>query len=471
MANRPKKQHINKVLSSMGIIRMTDSTIEVDMQKMINAIDQEIREIYDKMQQGTIPDNKKNALQSIRKKLELDIEEATATFMLKHDVVERLEDGTKIVYLTDPDLKYMDPSCVTTPEKHIDQTSKLVNVLTALEKLEEGKEIPIPPPFDVDVSGKNAKNPVRTICILTYESNDDNVRISGKQPFTEYDRCVHSAVSSLYAAGTRIITQAIVWRAMTGKTDTEKPTAAQSAAVLESLDKMRFMRVRIDCSDEFKMRQLKVDGEPVSSCIYDDNLLHLSRVSFKTNYRKIKEPPEAAKTQQPTEKEYEVHSRKYDAFEILSEPILHRYSATIKQIISVPNKLLDIKKLNKDGTLSTHSAEYTERRTVLANYLIRRIESMRANEKGRNSQCSRCIRYKGYTRDGKYKKGIYDISKPRRKEGEKDDTNKADPSKNEARYIRDDVHLILKNWMQTGYIKGFSEYKEGKDIMGVEVDI
>ena len=97
------------------------------------------------------------------------------------------------------------------PKRMVVPNHKLVNSLTrATRTPEDAIQIVL------EVSKRGAKNKVTATCVLSYEG--DNVKISGRQPFSEYDRNVYNAVVSLYVAGNRVITSDMVWRTMTGKT-------------------------------------------------------------------------------------------------------------------------------------------------------------------------------------------------------------------------------------------------------------
>ncbi len=324
------------------------------------------------------------------------------------------------------------------PKQHVAPNHKLVNMLSRATKTPEDiVEITI------GVSKKGAKKDITATCVLSYEG--DNVKISGRQPFTEFDRNVYNAVVSLFVAGNRYFTVDMVWRAMTGKTAHEQATPAQQGAITKSLDKMRFMRAQIDCSEEFKMRRISVDGLTARGG-YDDNLLHLAITWVSAGKNTIR------------------------AYEILTAPVLYQYSTAVKQVISAPIGLLDVKKLDKSGKPTTRSLEYTERRVIIKGYLMRRIEGM----KGKNSLNNRCIAFLDYTKGGAAHEGLYtiagspELSQPM-PEG-LTDTEKT-KRKNDARQIREDAAAILDYWKATAYIKGYSIYKEKGVYAGFEIAI
>jgi len=324
------------------------------------------------------------------------------------------------------------------PKRMIAPNHKLVNSLTrATRTPEDVIEIVL------DVSRRGAKNRVTATCILSYEG--ENVKISGRQPFTEYDRNVYNAVVSLYVAGNRVFTSDMAWRTMNGKTEQEQPTPAQKAAVTKSLDKMRFMRAQIDCGDEFKMRRVTMpDGNAVTGAGYDDNLLHLSVKWVRAGKNTIR------------------------AYEVLSAPVLYEYSSAVKQVMNVPIALLDVKKLDKQGKPTTHSLEYTERRVIIKGYLLRRIEGM----KGKNALQNKHIAFMDYVKDGQTHEGLYSIAgSPELSQPIPSGMTEAEKTKrkNDARYIREDAAAILKYWEVSGYIKGFSDYRDGRTVAGYEI--
>lgn len=73
------------------------------------------------------------------------------------------------------------------PEKYVVPNNKLANTLTK-GIIDIGK-------ITLEESRRGAKNTIETTCILTYEG--ENVHLTGRQPFTEYDRNVYNAISSL----------------------------------------------------------------------------------------------------------------------------------------------------------------------------------------------------------------------------------------------------------------------------------
>ena len=292
------------------------------------------------------------------------------------------------------------------PQKHIISIHKLANSLTSKEKWEAGK-------FNLDVGKK--KGDMKILCILSYEG--DNVQLTGKQPFTEYDRQVADAVTSLYEYGDKshIVTAATVYRAMVHATETETPSPQQIDAVTRSLDKMRFMRVRIDCSEELTKRKLSLNGAQITGGKIDTYLLNMESV------------------------EVEAGGQKVVAYKVVKTPILYEYSHLIGQVITVPAEFLDIR--DESGAKVSN----TERRIAIKGYLMRRISVM----KGKTAT-SRHILFDS----------IYD-------EVHNSKDNK--PTDKEKRAIREYIPQVLDYWKRQRFIKGYSYIKQGKKRTGISI--
>ena len=315
------------------------------------------------------------------------------------------------------------------PEKYVVPNNKLANTMTR-GIIDIGR-------ITLEESRRGAKKLVETTCILTYEG--DNVHLSGRQPFTEYDRNVYNAVSSLYVYGdqSHVVTPAMVYRAMTGLTDSEKPTAGQLAAVTRSLDKMRFIRARIDCTEELKMRRITLNSKQINGGEIDTYLLTADAIKVQAGGQTVR------------------------AYRIIKTPILYEYAAAVKQVLTLPASVLDVKEINEmtvDGAKKlTIGARLpnTESRILIKGYLIRRIEGM----KGKNGLNNPVIALYDYQRDGETHQGLYSIA------------GNPDPTRTEANRIRDNAEKMLAYWAATGYIKSFEAQTERKKITGYKITV
>jgi hypothetical protein len=290
------------------------------------------------------------------------------------------------------------------PQKHLIPNNKLANKVNDVLQLGEADLIVL----------RQGKKDITTKCILNYEG--ENVKITGRRPFTEYDRNVADAVASLYEYGdeSRVITPAMVFRAMVHATESESPTPQQLEAVIDSLDKMRFLRVQIDCSAELRQRGLSLNGKLITGGKVDTYLLPLDKVEVRAG------------------------GHTTTAYRIIKTPVLYDYARMTGQVITVPSLLLDVRD-SSGGKISN-----TETRIAVKGYLMRRISVMKGKTANRQSKT---ILYSTMYEE----LGLTDLS---RKEQQK---------------IRDYSLDVLEYWKIKDFIKGYSEQIQGKKKTGIEI--
>lgn len=281
-------------------------------------------------------------------------------------------------------------------------------------------------------SSPKTKKTIRDICLLTYEGD---VTLSGK-PFTEYDRSVYNAVASIYVYGSEdhIVTPAMVYRAMTGMTDSENLSPQQIEAVRRSLDKMRFIRARVDCSATLRAWGATLDSEQIVHGKFDTYLLNADLL------------------------EVEAGGKIIQAYQINKPPVLYEYANLVHQVLEVPIDLLTIRNIDSKGHL-TSVLPNTDMRIQMKGYLLRRIEGMKGNKKEKNSLTSNVIVLEDYLWDGKKHEGLYTI------------IGKPTPTRTEAARIRTDVERILNYWKKVDYIKEFQIKKKGNKISGYSIEV
>lgn len=291
------------------------------------------------------------------------------------------------------------------PNQHVIPNNKLSNALTD-NIIDTGS-------YELEVIGKGVKA-IKSICILTYEG--DNVKLTGRQPYTEYDRNVYNAVTSLYVYGDKshIVTPATVYRAMVNMTEAEKLSDQQLEAVTHSLDKMRFIRARVDCTTELTKRGKSIDGEQITGGRIDTYLLAAEAVEVEAGGKTVK------------------------AYRIIKTPILYEYSKLIKQVLTLPAGLLDIK---AEG----QRVKNTPQRIAIKGYLLRRIEVM--NGKTANKQ-SRHILFDA----------IYEAA------------GAENPTDKEKERIREYTFIVLDYWKDQGYIKGYERLRSGAAYTGIAIE-
>ncbi len=293
------------------------------------------------------------------------------------------------------------------PEAHVIPNNKLANTIT--------KDVVGIGEFELLVSGKSKKK-ITNSCVITYEGSD-NLVLSSKHPFTEYDRQIHNAVVSLFLNGNDKITAAMVYRAICATPASEFVSPKQIESISKSIDKMRFINVRIDISDELRQRNIIVDDDTVvKKGIIESYLLNMDKVEF----------------------EYENADGKNTVigYKINKVPVLYAYSSLVRQIITVPTLLLEIKDENNKRLRNN------EARITIKGFLLRRIGIM----KGKTKQSSHIL--------------FEEICKlfPETTENYK------------TRRYKEYAIAVLDYWKKTKYISGYSLlYKKGA-FYGFEID-
>ena len=288
------------------------------------------------------------------------------------------------------------------PKSHVMPNNKLANKLTSFDS----SHLIDAAIIDLVVSGRG-KGEVTTRCVLSYEG--DSVTLSSRQPFTEYDRNVADAVTSLYEYGdpSHIITPATVYRAMVHQTNTETPSAQTLGAVTRSLDKMRFVRVQIDCTDELKRRRVSLDGAQISGGKIDTYLLALDKIDVMASGKRV------------------------TAYKIIKAPVLYDYAKLTNQVLTVPSKLLDIPNQSN-----------SEQRIAIKGYLLRRIKVMQ----GKTAQSNRILFEKVYEAAGK-----------------------PEATSTEKGRIKEYITAVLDYWITEKFIKGYTIIKDGRSVTGIEI--
>lgn len=253
----------------------------------------------------------------------------------------------------------------------------------------------------------STKKDIITTVILNYEGNA--LRLSDEENWTAYDRAVHNAVVSLWEAGNRKFTPEMVYRAMNGLNGNIfiSPTALQK--VEKSIDKSMSITVYIDCGEVAKAYGGNSKGK------LQAKLLEVRKAILQTE-----------------------NGTKKVGYVFISErfkPILYEYSQMTKQILSVTPNLLQTKK-----ALNT-----TDETIVIREYLLRRIEEMKSP---RNT-----ISYKIKFNSIMELLQLKEITKKKKQK------------------IKDQIAKLLQYYKEIEYITDYNEYKTGRVIEGVEIEI
>lgn len=271
----------------------------------------------------------------------------------------------------------------------------------------------------------NADNPTELVTIPSKNVivtvnlwKDKDVALSSNN-ITLYDLAVMDAVYTLYCNGCAAFTPEMVARVMSG--DLKAYIKSQKAgSITRSLRKLAFIRITLDCTEEYKARGIKIRAD--GSALFTDYLLPMSEIQLKA-----------------------VNGDTYlDGFSVKEVPILYDYAKRIGKIASVPTSLLDI-----PGVSDTDDGILVKR------YLIQRIEELkRARNK---SELKEIIYYDSETKQGALSDLWYD---------------------EEFKNVRDKkakLHKLvikaLESFISEKYIREYRVITEGKSVIGVEIEV
>lgn len=257
----------------------------------------------------------------------------------------------------------------------------------------------------LDVSGRGERKE-SVLTAVTLEYEGEGISLS--KPMTQFDREVHNAVTTLWKAGNQSFTTWQVWSVLTGST-TGKPSREMISHIEKSIDKQRFTRAIVDFSAEARGRQLSLDGEPVKVYKIDSYMLNADKHRIET-----------------------ANGRLAEGYTVNKPPVLYQHSAIFGQLITYPSRLLE----------TGEAGQNTVENIVIKKYLLRRI----GGAKGKSKTSPR-IKYSS----------VYDK------------VGIAEPDKKQRKRINDYVIACLELWKAAGHIKGFTEYKEGRQRAGVDL--
>ena len=89
--------------------------------------------------------------------------------------------------------------------------------------------------------------------------------------------------------------------------------------VMESINKLQFVRIKVDCTQEYNKYQVKKGEKTVKQWGYESYLLPVGKIEAR----------------------FDANGKKVVAYKILEKPALYRYAEMNKQIVDVPASLLE----------------------------------------------------------------------------------------------------------------------------------
>ncbi len=138
------------------------------------------------------------------------------------------------------------------------------------------------------------------------------------QNISQYDIAVMDAAYTIMRNGLMMITPEMVVHVISGNKRVQI-TKKKINAVMASFHKLQFVRIKIDCTEEYNAYQLQKGREPVKFRDFESALLPLEKV----------------------EDQFNAKGKKVIAYKILEKPALNRYAEMNKQIVDVPAYLLE----------------------------------------------------------------------------------------------------------------------------------
>lgn len=273
-----------------------------------------------------------------------------------------------------------------------------------------------------DISLQLITLPKKNVFVTVNLYADENLTLSNPN-ITQYDLAVMDAAYTLYVSGYASFSTEMLIRTMSGNMG-QDVTPQKAGAATRALNKLKYIRIRIDCTDEMIARKKIKKGQTAHLESY---LMPLREIEIKLGNQKI-----------------------VKGYQFLESPVLYSYAEKVNQIINIPRSLLETK-----GALSD-----TDEVVVIKRYLIKRIEAMK-NEK--NNMVSKKITYEWYDKNTQTAKGMFsDLGYSR---------NNYSNWKKKKSNIHQTIVTILNVFANDKYIKSFQEIKDGKSINGVEITL
>lgn len=309
------------------------------------------------------------------------------------------------------------------PKNYLIPNNKIIQKLSEImEAREKGRNLL--------VSAKKSKKPIIAHCLIAYDQKSVNLNTK----ITEFDLIVYNAITSIVEAGgtDTLMTPENIHRVMTGEKDSATPSRHQVEQVIQSIDKMRFCRAIIDCTEEV------VAYNKFQNIAEYDSLQHKKSTNGELRY---------------LFDTYLLASQwciaacgndEVRALRLLSKPVLAEYAKISGQILNIPSYLLNTK----------HIQANTQKNIILKDYLLRRIEQM----KGNNNLEQKTISLLSYDRGNEHHKGLYEII-----------TGKAENDMVETKRIRQASEKYLTYWKECKYIKNFHFEKSGRTFSTINI--
>ncbi len=199
---------------------------------------------------------------------------------------------------------------------------------------------------------------------------DDHITLTNTN-ISPFDMAVLDATYTIMQQGPMLITPEWIVRVMSGNMNANYITQKKVQAVMDSINKLQFVRIKIDCTEEYNAYQLKKRQKPAKWWGYESYLLPVGKVEAR----------------------FDANGKKVVAYKILEKPALYRYAEMNKQIVDVPAYLLETQ-----GQFSD-----TEEAVLIKRYVIKRV----AQIVKRNSLSNNKVSFLWFDRKEDEERGLF----------------------------------------------------------------
>ena len=240
------------------------------------------------------------------------------------------------------------------PTAHTMPNNALMNDLTGAK----GRKPINAGAYDMPVANakRGRRGEITAYTMIEFDPGETGITITDAK-LSEYERQVSDAVVSLWIEAVKeklpaIFTPDMIYRAMPGGGDKASPQ--QRGAITKAIEKFRRLHITVDATDEMRKR-----GIIGNDATYKIDNFYLTA----------------------THAEYKVKNggQTVNAYRIDTEPIILTYCKLTKQLLTVPAKCIELKKV-KQGKASLEPIKMNADRQAMAGYIIRRIKVMQRDE-------------------------------------------------------------------------------------------
>lgn len=339
---------------------------------------------------------------------------------------------------------------VLNPQAHIMPNNALMNAMQQSGAFNAG-ELALPV-----IPAKGRQKEIAAYTIINYEpeTSPGETGITITDPkLTEYERNVSNAIISLWVEAEKlevepVFTTDTIYRAMPGGGETASPQ--QKGAITKAFEKFRRIKMTIDATDELRKRGAIKSSETFRLDDYYFNVRRAQRTSKHSG-------------------------QSVTAYQMIGKPVILQYAEMTGQILSVPAKHLTIRKIDKNGRISTELVTMNADRQAITGYMMRRIAVMKHDLEAARD------RLKSYERKRKQNPEQELPQKPLAAFRQQSNVilfdtlfaqvGIATADRKQLMLYRNFCYDVLEYWKATGFVKGYTEQNKGRKITGIAIEV